>query len=48
MSNHNDVYDNLLKALNGDSDNFTNAMDGLKTVEAIEQIYKAVSSRNML
>ena len=44
MSNHNEVYDNLMKALNGESDNFTNAMDGLKTVEAIERIYKAVSS----
>jgi predicted dehydrogenase len=43
MSNHNEVYDSLLKALNGETDNFTSALDGLKTVEAIERIYKAVS-----
>jgi predicted dehydrogenase len=46
MSNHTEVYDNLLKTLNGEPNDFTNAMDGLKTVEAIERIYKAVSLRN--
>lgn len=42
MSNHAEVYENLLKALEDNKHNFTNAFDGLKTVEAIEKIYKAV------
>jgi len=44
MSNHKEIYENLVQALNDESHPFTNAFDGLKTVEAIEQIYKAVKS----
>lgn len=43
MSNHDKVYENLVKALNNDDHPFTSAADGLKTVEAIEKIYKTVS-----
>jgi UDP-N-acetyl-2-amino-2-deoxyglucuronate dehydrogenase len=43
MSNHSEVYENLFQALNNPSHPFTNAFDGLKTVEAIEKIYKAVN-----
>jgi len=42
MSNHDKVYENMLLALKDDSHPFTNALDGLKTVEAIEQIYKTI------
>ena len=44
MSNHAEVYQHLLKALNGEDNSFANAYDGLRTVEAIEKIYKAVDS----
>jgi len=43
MSNHDKIYENLVKALNDDTHPFANALDGLKTVEAIERIYKSVS-----
>lgn len=43
MSNHDKIYENLVKALDDDHHPFTNAWDGLKTVEAIETIYKTVS-----
>jgi predicted dehydrogenase len=43
MSNHDKVYENLVKALDDDHHPFANAQDGLKTVEAIERIYKSVS-----
>ncbi|MBA2746708.1 MAG: Gfo/Idh/MocA family oxidoreductase [Flavisolibacter sp.] len=43
MSNHNEVYDHLIKALEHSGDDFANAYDGLRTVEAIEKIYKSVS-----
>ncbi|HLG40670.1 MAG TPA: Gfo/Idh/MocA family oxidoreductase [Chitinophagaceae bacterium] len=43
MSNHDKVYENLILALNDDNHPFTSAFDGLKTVEAIERIYKSVS-----
>ena len=43
MSNHDKIYENLVKALNDDNHPFANALDGLRTVEAIEKIYKAVS-----
>ncbi|HEY6503081.1 MAG TPA: Gfo/Idh/MocA family oxidoreductase [Chitinophagaceae bacterium] len=43
MSNHDKVYDNLVKALVNDDHPFTSAADGLKTVETIERIYKSVS-----
>jgi UDP-N-acetyl-2-amino-2-deoxyglucuronate dehydrogenase len=43
MSNHDKVYENMVRALDDDSHPFTNATDGLKTVETIERIYNAVS-----
>jgi UDP-N-acetyl-2-amino-2-deoxyglucuronate dehydrogenase len=43
MSNHDKIYENLLKALKDDSYIFTSAADGLKTVETIERIYNSVS-----
>jgi UDP-N-acetyl-2-amino-2-deoxyglucuronate dehydrogenase len=43
MSNHDKVYDNMIMALEDDNHPFTNATDGLKTVETIERIYKSVS-----
>lgn len=36
------VYDDLLKALQGEDVNFPGSLDGARTVEAIEKIYKAV------
>jgi predicted dehydrogenase len=42
MSNHDKVYANLVKALKDDDHPFTNAADGLKTVEAIERIYNSI------
>lgn len=42
MSNHGEVYNHLLEALDKGDKSFANAFDGLKTVEAIEKIYKAV------
>ena len=44
MSNHQQVYENLVQALDKDEHSFPNAFDGLKTVEAIQKIYKAVES----
>jgi UDP-N-acetyl-2-amino-2-deoxyglucuronate dehydrogenase len=43
MSNHEEVYAHLIQALQKPATGFANAYDGLKTVEAIEKIYKAVS-----
>lgn len=43
MSNHDKVYENLVKALKDDTHPFTSAEDGLKTVEIIERIYNSVS-----
>lgn len=43
MSNHDQVYENLVKALANDDHPFTSAEDGLRTVEAIERIYNSVS-----
>jgi UDP-N-acetyl-2-amino-2-deoxyglucuronate dehydrogenase len=45
MSNHDKIYENLVKALDDDNHPFANAMDGLKTVKAIETIYNCVSLR---
>jgi len=42
MSNHDKVYENMLKALVDDSHPFSNATDGLKTVELIERIYQTI------
>lgn len=40
MSNHDKVYENLVMALENDKHEFASAMDGLKTVEIIQRIYK--------
>jgi UDP-N-acetyl-2-amino-2-deoxyglucuronate dehydrogenase len=39
MSNHDKVYENLIKALQNDEHTFANGEEGLKTVEIIEKIY---------
>lgn len=39
MSNHQKVYENLIKALENPSHDFATADEGLKTVEIIEKIY---------
>jgi UDP-N-acetyl-2-amino-2-deoxyglucuronate dehydrogenase len=39
MSNHNKVYENLVKALEDESHPFADGEEGLKTVEIIEKIY---------
>lgn len=44
MTHHKEVYEQLIPAIENKSAAFTNAFDGLKTVEIIEKIYKAVSS----
>jgi hypothetical protein len=42
MSNHKEVYDHLISVMqNKDDQTFTGAIDGLKTIEAIEKIYSA-------
>lgn len=43
MSNHDKIYENLVRALQDDTHPFTQAADGLKTVETIERIYNSVS-----
>lgn len=43
MSNHDQVYENMLLALQDETHPFTYALDGLKTVQAIEKIYQSVS-----
>lgn len=43
MSNHDKIYENLVKALQNNNHPFTHAADGLKTVETIERIYNSVS-----
>lgn len=42
MSNHDKVYENMLIALQDDLHPFSNAWDGLKTVETIERIYQTI------
>ncbi len=42
MSNHDKVYENLIKNLNGEENNSVMAEDGFKTVEIIEQIHAAI------
>jgi predicted dehydrogenase len=39
MSNHDKVYANVIDVLQNDAQVFTNAYEGLKTVEIIEKIY---------
>lgn len=41
MSNHDKVYDNLVDVLDNNAAISTSAFEGLKTVEAIEKIYKS-------
>ncbi len=43
MSNHDKVIDNVVKSLEGKGEIMTNAYDGLKTVEIIENIYLAAN-----
>lgn len=43
MSHHKEVYDHLIRVLDEADQSFTGAYDGLKTVETIEKIYKAIS-----
>ena len=43
MSNHDKVYENLLKALDDAETQFASAYEGMKTVEIIEMIFKAAS-----
>lgn len=45
MSNHKEVYESLIHALQNNSP-FISSYDGLRTVEAIEKIYKAVNPTN--
>jgi predicted dehydrogenase len=46
MSNHDKVYENLVKALADPSHPFTDAQEGLRTVEAIEMIYGSLPLYN--
>ncbi len=39
MSNHDKVYENLVKVLHNPGHEFASALDGMKTVEIIEKIY---------
>jgi len=43
MSNHDKVYDNLVSVLQHQAPMYANALDGLKTVEIIENIYMAAT-----
>lgn len=44
MSNHDKVYDHLLKALENENNEMTNAEEAFKTVEIIEKIYSAAKN----
>jgi hypothetical protein len=44
MSNHDKVYENLLKGLDGRKHESAMAEDGIKTVEIIEKIYAGIKS----
>jgi UDP-N-acetyl-2-amino-2-deoxyglucuronate dehydrogenase len=43
MSNHDKVYQNLVSVLNGQASIATSGMEGLKTVEIIEKIYRSAN-----
>ncbi len=43
MSNHDRVYENVIEVLEGRGSIATNGLEGLKTVEIIEKIYKAAN-----
>ena len=42
MSNHDKVIDNVINTLNGKSSIMTNALDGLKVVSIIEEMYNKI------
>jgi predicted dehydrogenase len=42
MSHHVEIYNNLIASLSNENKSFSNSLDGLKTVEAIEKIYQAI------
>ena len=42
MSNHDKVYDNIIRALNGDENKVTDGEAALKTVAFIEKIYTQI------
>ncbi len=44
MSNHDQVIDNVIKSLQGVGEIMTNAYDGLKSVEIIENIYQIANT----
>lgn len=46
MSNHDKVYKNLIDVLNGEGTIATSGMEGLKTVEIIERIYRQARKNN--
>ena len=46
MSNHDKVYKNLINVLNGEGTIATSGMEGLKTVEIIEKIYRQAKKSN--
>jgi predicted dehydrogenase len=48
MSNHDKVIDNVIKSLQGRVEIMTNAYDGLKTVEIIENIYHVAINNGTL
>lgn len=43
MSNHDKVYENMIRAMDDPSHPFTSAQDGLRTVELIERIYNRLT-----
>lgn len=47
MSNHDKVYENLLKAIEESDNQLASADDGLKTVEIIEMIFEAASKNTL-
>jgi UDP-N-acetyl-2-amino-2-deoxyglucuronate dehydrogenase len=46
MSNHDSVYENIIDVLTNNGHVATNGLEGLKTVEIIENIYKLAKSNN--
>ena len=45
MSNHDKVYENLVRAIENPGHEFANAIEGMKTVEIIEKIYASAGLR---
>jgi predicted dehydrogenase len=48
MSNHDKVYKNLISVLSGEGTIATSGMEGLKTVEIIEKIYRQAKKNNTI